>query len=217
MKRFLLNQPDTITVEDLCEKVARRHVLEQLYPEDDDETAFHEISSSQFDSLVSSLNNLSTSQEALKKQVEAVSKRLDETPPANATANSNRGRGTQRGNFRGRNSGRGRYQSRGQWSNRGNYQGNYGNVNQNWQHNAMPPNWNTYQPQFQHMQYQQQPWQLGNNNQYTQFEYYNDPTTAVSSPIHCRTCNAFGHTAGECDQKLPAQYGTQLPCQCQSN
>ena len=53
-----------MTVEDLCEKVARRHVLEQLYPEDD-ETAFHEISSSQFDSLVSSLNNLSTSQEAL--------------------------------------------------------------------------------------------------------------------------------------------------------
>ena len=43
MKRLLLNQSDTMLVE-LCEKVARRHVFEQLFPEDNDETAFHEFS-----------------------------------------------------------------------------------------------------------------------------------------------------------------------------
>ena len=74
MKRFLLNQPDTLLVDELCEKVAWRHVLEQLYPQDNEETAFLEICSSPPDRWVSCLNDLSTSQEALRKQVKLFQK-----------------------------------------------------------------------------------------------------------------------------------------------
>ena len=89
-------------VNELCEKMAGRHV-EQHYPENNDETAFHDFSSFQFDSLVSSHSKLSTSQKALKKQVEAVSKRLNNTSLKNATTNSSHERGTSRGNYRRRN------------------------------------------------------------------------------------------------------------------
>ena len=54
--------------------MAWRHVLEQLYPQDNEETAFLEICSSPSDSLLSSLNDLSTSHEALKKQVKLFQK-----------------------------------------------------------------------------------------------------------------------------------------------
>ena len=86
-------------VDELCEKVVRQHVLQQFYHEEEHETAFQEISTSQFDNLVSSLNNLPTRREVLEKQKEAVSERLDISTTTNAANNSSRGQWQNRENF----------------------------------------------------------------------------------------------------------------------
>ena len=99
LERFFLDEPDTMLVDELCEKCARCHVLEQLYPEDNNETALNEISSSQLDIIMSSPNNLSTEHEDLKMQVEAVSNQLDNTTTINASNIPTPGRGTSRGFF----------------------------------------------------------------------------------------------------------------------
>ena len=51
LKRYLLTQPDNMPVEEFCEKVSRRNVLDKLWPEDDPDAAFYEVSTSQLDSV----------------------------------------------------------------------------------------------------------------------------------------------------------------------
>ena len=90
MKRFRLNQSDTMPLQKFCRKLARRHILEQFNHEDKDETTFHGILSSHFDSSLNSFKNLSNSQEALKEQVEGVSKLLGSTTTTIPSKISNR-------------------------------------------------------------------------------------------------------------------------------
>ena len=118
---FLSQTVCQMLTDQLCQKVGRRHLLDQLYPDDNDERAFSKVTSSRIDSLVSSLNNLSTNQEALKTQVEAISKQLEKITTSNARNTSTCGQCTSRGNFRGRNFGGGRYQSAGPFQNCGNF------------------------------------------------------------------------------------------------
>ena len=156
-------------------------VFEQLCREDYNETVFHEISLSQFDSLASSLSNLSTSQEQLKKPVEAVSKQLDNTTTSNARNISTRGRGTSRGSFRGRIIGRGRYQSRRFWQNGGNFKNNYSPENSNWPNNSTLNN--RYNPYNYNFLQQQKDQAQRNSSSFTQPWYPQDKATTVSPPI----------------------------------
>ena len=64
-----MTQPDNMPVDELCEKVSRRNVLDKLYPEDDPDTAFNEVSSTQMDSVATALNSLNKAQTTLQQQV----------------------------------------------------------------------------------------------------------------------------------------------------
>ena len=69
-----MKQPDTKLVDEHCEEVARRHVLEELHAEDD-ETAFHENSSFQFEQIQKSVYQL--------RSRKLFQKRLDNTTTSN--------------------------------------------------------------------------------------------------------------------------------------
>ena len=68
-KRYLLTQPDNMPVDELCVKVSRRNVLDKLYPEDDPNTCFNEVSSTQLDSVATASNILNKAQTTLQQQV----------------------------------------------------------------------------------------------------------------------------------------------------
>ena len=131
LKRYLLTQPDNMPVDELCEKVSRRNVLDKLYPEDDPDTAFNEVSSTQMDSVATALNSLNKAQTTLQQQVNNMTNQiaaLSQGPPRHwypypwqteqPSHGNNRGwYGNNRGyrGYRGNN--------RGWRGNRGNYRG----------------------------------------------------------------------------------------------
>ena len=133
-------------------------------------------------------------------------KRLDNTTTSNATNNSTRGRGTSRGNFRGRNFDGRSNQSRGFRQNCGNFNNDYNSQNYQFGLTTLrQATGTTHTTTIFHSS-------NTNNHSGTRPATINrqDGTTAVSSPIHCRTCNAaLGHTSCQCGQPAPAQYGTQ--------
>ena len=69
LKRYLLSQPDNMSLDELCEKVSRDNVLDKLYPEDDPDTVFNEVSSTQMDSVATVLNSLNKAQATLQQKV----------------------------------------------------------------------------------------------------------------------------------------------------
>ena len=143
-----------------------RDVREQLYSKDDDETVFHEISSSQFDSLLTSLNNLCTSREVLKKEMEAISKRLNTSTTINATNTSTHGGGQSRGNYRRRIFGRRRYPFRGKWQISGGLYHNYNSQSSDCPKKSTLSNW--YSPSsyiFAQSQYEQPQWNASSFNE----------------------------------------------------
>ena len=60
--RFLMTQPEYTTIEDLCEKAARRMIAE------DDDTAFNEVSPASNKELLSGLQALSVAHDILKQE-----------------------------------------------------------------------------------------------------------------------------------------------------
>ena len=68
LKKYLLTLPETNTVEDLCERAARRVMIDQQYPEDDGGSAFNELSSSQVDTLLASLAEIQKTQTAMRNE-----------------------------------------------------------------------------------------------------------------------------------------------------
>ena len=76
LKRYLLTQPQHMPVGQLCEKVSRRNVLDRLYPENDPDTAFNEVSSTQMDSVATALNSLNKAQTTLQQHVNNMTKQI---------------------------------------------------------------------------------------------------------------------------------------------
>ena len=67
MKRFLITQPEDMTIEELCTKVSRRLIVDRFYPEDDD-TAFNEISNFSTKQLLTGIHELSKAQDTSKQE-----------------------------------------------------------------------------------------------------------------------------------------------------
>ena len=138
LKRYLLTQPHNIPVGELCEKLSRRNVLDKLYPENDPDTAFNEVSSTQMNSVATALNSLNKAQTTLQPQVNNMTNQiaaLAQGPPHHwypypwqteqPSHGNNRGWYGNNRSYRGNNRG---YQGnnrgwRGNRGNRGNYRG----------------------------------------------------------------------------------------------
>ena len=68
LKQYLLTLPETNTVEDLCERAARRIMIDQQYLEDHGGSVFNEHSSSQVDTLLASLAQIQKTQTAMRNE-----------------------------------------------------------------------------------------------------------------------------------------------------
>ena len=137
---LVLNQPYTIIVDEFYKKVATRLLRGELQPDGNDVKIFHETWSSKVDSLMRRLNDLSTSHEAVKNQVDFVSKHPDNTTTSIVTYELGHRRVTSRWNFR-----EGifvqSYQSQGFWPNREISLGSITPQNWNWLNNSTSSNW----------------------------------------------------------------------------
>ena len=150
----LLEEPETATIQELCNKARQKPILRELCPVDDwSRDGFKEISIDHSEKLLSVLTKMSENQNALEDKMNALTEKI--TNVQNGQNNNqnhyniyrnNRGRGNYRGgnnNSRGnrggyykKNQGTGRYENnynrqinrgRGNW--RGNNRGNYSNNN----------------------------------------------------------------------------------------
>ena len=75
-ERYRLTQSDNMPVDELCEKVSRQNVLNKLYPEDDPDTAFKEVSLTQLDSVATAMNSLNKAHTTLHQQVNIMTNQL---------------------------------------------------------------------------------------------------------------------------------------------
>ena len=66
LKKYLLTLPAATLVEQHCEKASKRLMLDDQYPEDDSESAFNKISTSQFETIVASISAINKSQKELR-------------------------------------------------------------------------------------------------------------------------------------------------------
>ena len=104
IKRKLLDQHETATVQDLCTVARRQMVFLELCPSDDwSRDAFNEVSSSLSENVVGSLTNLTQQQEELKQQQNDLSTRISSLNDIQTT-NQNYTRNNQQQYYRGNNS-----------------------------------------------------------------------------------------------------------------
>ena len=137
LKKDLLTLPETNTVEDLCERAARRVMIDQQYPEDDGGSAFNELSSSQVDTLLASLAEIQKTQTAMRNENAKLAAEVKTLQNAHQNPT-------------------------GQQSRSGHHQQQQGNNQPQWRNwNSTPPDWYT-QHWLQQPQQQQQ--QQGENN-----------------------------------------------------
>ena len=61
LKKYLLTLPEATPVEQHCEKASKRLMLGDQYPEDDSESAFNEVSTSQFETVVAGISAINRS------------------------------------------------------------------------------------------------------------------------------------------------------------
>ena len=66
LKKYLLTLSVATPVEQHCEKASKRLMLDDQYSEDDSESTFNEISTSQFETVVASISAFNKSQKELK-------------------------------------------------------------------------------------------------------------------------------------------------------
>ena len=71
-----LTLPEATPVEQHCEKASKRLMLDDQYPEDDSESAFNEISTSQFETIIASISAINKSQKDLKESNEKLNQKL---------------------------------------------------------------------------------------------------------------------------------------------
>ena len=62
--------PDSTTVDDLCERAARRAMIDQHYPEDDVGSAFNEVSPTQLESLLNTISDMQKTQSSMQRKHE---------------------------------------------------------------------------------------------------------------------------------------------------
>ena len=76
LKKYLLTLQEATPVEQHCEKASKRLMLDDQFPEDDSESAFNEISTSQFETIVASISAINKSQKELKESNEKLNQKL---------------------------------------------------------------------------------------------------------------------------------------------
>ena len=88
IKRFLVTQPEEMTVEDLCSKATSRIIVNRLYPKDDD-TAFNELRGTSSKDFFAGIEELGKAQSKFQVDTNKITEELKELTKSINTATLN--------------------------------------------------------------------------------------------------------------------------------
>ena len=190
IKRKLLDQNETATVQDLCTVARRQMVVFELCPSEDwSRDAFNEVSSSLSENLVGAPTNLTQQQEELKQQQNDFSNKISSLNN-NQTINQNYTRNNQQQYYRGNN----RFNNPREFRGRGDFNRGRGRFNNN--RGYYDINYNRFNnPRLQ---------ESSINGHIAQTGYTKQT---------CHICGYPNHYARDFNQRKPAHRNQQIPCQ----